>query len=453
MTFIASPLLPVPIYWVDIVACTQLKVHQGSKRQGCISSVSQPRSGAKCHSLAVFAYGCNIQRLPTQLHCDRRYQIRYTVRDDYQAATPITINITFVEVAVVTGSFLFIGQAPSGSVAQQRAVQLNTTGSPANTALTTAVASVFQSWLASATRSYVYELTTNMTAPTIAASNTLQLGLFSSVGMQDVTVVSAIINPNVTAALNANNSGAAAQNYAYAVTLQVAVLTADMLVSVFVDVLNSTGSQRRLLVSNSKPATDHLWAASEQQRPAGATLPHKVTAQHAGSWQQLPSVSTDNGRLIQQLGLETLKHAPPVEGGTAFPRHELHAAMIRAQHAQPMLVQSGHASVTHRDHSSVQNEAGVVRSLLLRYLLQSTASTAAFPLASLLLFKRQLVLAAFTSTSGCSTVSLAQLFYQDSDFPANLESLCGREPAADRSLDAALLAMSNSSVPLLQVSA
>jgi len=73
-------------------------------------------------------------------------------------------------------------------------------------------------------------------ADTVAAINSLELGLFSSVLAPDVAILSATIDHNVTAALSCNSSNV----YAYSVTLQVAVLTADMLLSVFVNVLNST---------------------------------------------------------------------------------------------------------------------------------------------------------------------------------------------------------------------
>ncbi len=186
-----------------------------------------------------------------------RYQIQYTVFDaNSVAATPLTISITFVEVALVTGSFLFIGQANSMSSAQLQAQQLNTTEAAPNAAFTTAVASVFRSWLASATTSYVDQLTATLgtTAATVAATNTIELGLFSSVLTTDVTVLNVAIDENVTMALNVNSSEIM-QNYAFNVTLQVVVLTADMLLSVFVDVLNSTYTRRRLLGSSALPWT------------------------------------------------------------------------------------------------------------------------------------------------------------------------------------------------------
>ena len=400
-------------------------------------------------SHVVLAYAAAMPSPPT-LHCICRYQITYTVVGaDGVAATPLTLSITFVEVAVVTGSFLLIGQAPDASVAQQRALQLNTTGSAPNAALTTAVANVFQTWLASATSSYVKELTATLgtTAANIAASNTLQLGQFSSVTMQDVTVANVAIDPNVTAVLKTESS-ADGQNYAYNVTLQVTVLTADMLVSVFVDELsNSSGSKRRLLLSRSGAGTDNLSTASEQKRPADAAVQHKVTCQFAGGG-LLPSLSPTGQLLLQQLGLETPQLLLPVGALTIEP----HTASVSAQqtqhmqHTPPVLPYTSHVSALHR--------AGPIQSLLLRHLLQSTASTAVFPLSSLLLFKKDLLLAAFTSTSGCSTDTIAELFYQGSCFPDAVEAICGdNNGLADYSLNMALLATSNSSVPLLQVNA
>ena len=405
----------------------------------------------------VLAYAADIPS-PHTLHCDCRYQITYrVVGADEVAATPLILSITFVEVAVITGSFLFITQAPNASMAQQRALQLNTTGSAPNAALTTAVARVFQAWLASATSTYVKDLTATLgtTAASIAASNTLQLGQFSSVTMQDVTVGSTVIDPNVTAALNTGSS-ADTQNYAYNVTLQVAVLTADMLVSVFVDVLSiSTGAKRRLLVSKSGLATDKLWAAAQHKRPTSTAVWDKVTGQFAASGLRLiPSPSPDDQLLIQQLGLDMPQHSAPADAT----RTEPHSASVRAQqtqHTSPVLVQSGAGTpVPYKGPASALGRAGPFQSVLLRHLLQSTASTTAFPLASLLLFKKDLLLAAFTSTSGCSTDSIDDLFYQGSGSPDVVRAICeDNNGLADYSLNVALLAMSSSSVPLLQVNA
>jgi len=82
--------------------------------------------------------------------------------------------------------------------------------------------------------------------------------------------------------------------------------------------------------------------------------------------------------------------------------------------------------------------------------LQSTTSE--FPLVSLLTFKVDLLLAAFGSTSGCSTASVTALFYDDEDTPESLDDLCGTDSGAvDLSMNQALLASTNTSIPLLQV--
>ena len=82
--------------------------------------------------------------------------------------------------------------------------------------------------------------------------------------------------------------------------------------------------------------------------------------------------------------------------------------------------------------------------------LQSTTSE--FPLVSLLTFKVDLLLAAFASTSRCSTASVTALFYDDEDTPESLDDLCGTDSGAvDLTMNQALLASTNSSIPLLQV--
>ncbi len=177
-----------------------------------------------------------------------RYLIEYGASDSSGvAAAPLTISITFVEVALVTGSFLFIGQADSTIEAQQHAAQLYTPGTAPNSAFTADIATVFQTWLASNVTTYVDQMTAALGASTavIAAVNTLELGIFSTVLVPDVTVLNATIDQNVTSLLSINSSNPS-QTYAYNVTLQVA----DMLLSVFVDVLNSTDSRRRLLSSS-----------------------------------------------------------------------------------------------------------------------------------------------------------------------------------------------------------
>ncbi len=386
-----------------------------------------------------------------------RYLIEYGASDSSGvAATPLTISITFVEVALVTGSFLFIGQANSTLEAQQHAAQLYTAGTAPNSAFTADIAAVFQTWLASNVTTYVDEVTAALGATTavVAAVNTLELGLFSSVLVSDVTVLNATVDQNVTSLLSTNSSSAS-QTYAYNVTLQVAVLTADMLLSVFVDVLNSTDSRRRLL-SNSELATaavqnsmlslpNHMLV-----RPHAAILPGKLhfadgllaepshsvaTSRHLPF--RLPPESTQQGRglagkwaaIMQNSGVAQTDGCPASGCGHAAPLNNFPALFHSALHQIMMLHAMGHS-----------------RSL------QSTTSTSEFPLVSLLTFKVDLLLAAFGSTSGCSTASVTALFYDDEDAPESLDDLCGTDSGTvDLTMNQALLASTNSSIPLLQV--
>ncbi len=363
-----------------------------------------------------------------------RYQIQYTVLDaNNVAATPLTISITFVEVALVTGSFLFIGQANSTSSAQLQAQQLNTTGAAPNTAFTTAVASVFQTWLTSATSSYVGQLTATLgtTAATVAATNTIELGLFSSVLTADVTVLNVAIDQNVTMALNVNSSEII-QNYAFNVTLQVVVLTADMLLSVFVDVLNSTYTRRRLLGSSAfpwtHPDTHHETSQAMQTSPeATAVLLDKLPLSSEEPHQSLVAYKKDYARQPEMQVHSTSSSIVP-------------STMQQAR---------GQSILAHEDKPAEQPTAGVSHS---RSLQSSGSSSTVFPLASLLQFKMDMLLAAFSGTSGCSTDSLTDLFYADSEPPDTLAELCGVDRGSqDLSLNAALLGTANSSVPLLQV--
>ena len=314
-----------------------------------------------------------------------------------------------------------------------------------------AVASVFQSWLTSATSSYVDQLTATLgtTAATVAATNTIELGLFSSVLTADVTVLDVAIDQNVTMALNVNSSEVS-QNYAFNVTLQVAVLTADMLLSVFVDVLNSTDSRRRLLsssdlasaaVQNSMlPLPKHMLARPDR----AAVLPGKMLAESSQSastskhlpFSMLPESIPQGGGLagnwaaiVQNIGVEQTDGCPAVGCSHVAPLNSFPALFHSTLHQIMMLHATGH-----------------LRSL------QSTTSASEFPLASLLTFKVDLLLAAFGSTSGCSTASVTALFYDDEDTPESLDDLCGTDSGAvDLSMNQALLASTNSSIPLLQV--
>ncbi len=350
------------------------------------------------------------------------------------AAAPLTISITFVEVALVTGSFLFIGQANSMSSAQLQAQQLNTTGAAPNAAFTTVVASVFQSWLTSATGSYVDQLTATLgtTAATVAATNTIELGLFSSVLTTDVTVLNVAIDQNITMALNVNSSEII-QNYAFNVTLQVVVLTADMLLSVFVDVLNSTCTRRRLLGSSAFPWTqpdthDKPSQVMQTSPAATASLLDKLPLSFQQPHQSLVASKTDYAR------------QPEMQV------HSSRSSIVTSTMQQPR----GQSMLAHEDKALEQPAAGVISHS--RSLQSSGSSSTVFPLASLLQFKMDMLLAAFSGTSGCSTDSLTDLFYEDSESPDTLAELCGGDGGSqDLSLNTALLGVADSSVPLLQV--
>jgi len=356
-----------------------------------------------------------------------------------------------VEAALVTGSFLFIGQADNATEAQQHAAQLYTTGTAPNTALTTDIAAVFQSWLTSNVTAYVEEMTAALGTSTavVAAVDVLELGLFSSVLVSDVTVLNATIDQNATAALVVNSSNAV-QNCAYNVTLQVTVLTADMLLSVFVDVVNTTSSRRRLMSSSeSIPlawqsqldstllSPDHMlarpdYAATSKHSP-GNTLADSL--QHL--WDLADDLSVASCSTESSVACLNSSHTQPTQLAMAnshSPAEFLHPAVPASVH-----------SMLHIQQQVLQGQAHV-RSL------QSTASSSAFPLVSLLTFKINLMLAAFNGTSGCNTTSVTDLFYEDSETPTALSELCGTDGGtADLSMNQALLASVNSSVPLLQV--
>ena len=383
------------------------------------------------------------------------------------AASPLTISITFVEVAVVTGSFLFIGQADNATEAAQHATQLCTSGTAPNSALTADIAAVFQTWLASNVTTYVEQMTATLGTSTavVAAVNTLELSLFSSVLTADVTVLNAIIDQSVTSTLNVNSTEST-QTYAYNVTLEVVVLTADMLLSVFVDVLNSTTSRRRLM-SNSDglpavvdssmllmpsciPAIDR--AADSRKLPGNVLVEPCQTATNS---KHLPvNLLVNPDQPDERLGGSMAVSTPSCS--TAL--QALHTGGCHTQQAaraNPLGAQSdatagvgGTALVDSMPHPKqvfLHAKAGA-RSL------QSTTSASAFPLASLLTFKVDLMLAAFGGTSGCSTASMATLFYDDGDVPDSLDDLCGTDgDTEDFSMNEALLASVNSTVPLLQV--
>ena len=332
----------------------------------------------------------------------------YSVSDiSGAAAKPLTISITIVEVAFVTGSLLFIAQADSTSHAQQHTAQLQAAGTDANIAMTADLASVLHQWLTSASSSYVDQMTEGLGANTevIAAIDVLELGLFSTVQQADVTVLSASIDWDISAALNTNSSDAT-QNYVYNVTVQVAVLTCNMLLSVYVDVLSNPPSRRRL----------HSTSYSDNQLSGGvhysteSTPCMQTTSAHAAA---SSSCSSNVLGLSSQSVLQQMSSMPAERLGLGTAQEDLHAHL---------------------------------RSLM------STSSSSSFPLASLLAFKTSLVLAAFAATSGCSTDSLTPLFFQDSEAPQDLSDVCvGDDSSADYSMNAALSASASPSVPLLQV--
>ena len=412
-------------------------------------------------------------------HCLCRYEIQYTVSDaDYIAARPVTISITFAEVAVVTGSFLLIAQASSTDLAQQYAEQLNTTASASNSALTSAVATVYHTWLAAATSSYVGQLTSSLgaSAATDAASNTLQLGQFSSVGVPDVTILGAAIDQNVTAALNTNSSDVT-QNYAYNVTLQVAVLTSDMLLSVFVDVLNSTGSSRRLLstpslidadmwtppqllhtqaLSSPEPALDSLVSGQSHAVAHVQQLAHGRLQYDADSTLDSAGSTGTKSQADAWAGAAQIVSQDSSSVGVTAPCYSTIADAIiaaqQSQHAVPAVAQHTDTHLKHKLLAPAPRLPAAPEPHPSRHLLQTNSSSATFPLASLLQFKMDLVLAAFLGTSGCSTDSLTDLFYQDQDPPDDLPALCAADSsAAGYSLNRALQAAANRTVPLLQV--
>ena len=312
----------------------------------------------------------------------------------------------------MTASFLFMAQADSIYHAQQYAAQLDTAGSDANTVIASDLATVLHTWLTSATSTYVNQMTAHLgaAADPVAAVNTLKLGLFSTVLPADVTVLSASIDWNNTGALNTNSSSAT-QKYAFNVTVQVAVLTSNMLQSVYVDVLShlaglSSPSSRRRLQSSSNSRLSAAVSHYSELAPSMQTTSDHVAAR-SGFFRDMAPLPFH--RTLQQTNSKTARTSGVVAAHENFRKQ--------------------------------------VRSLL------RTSSDSSFPLVSLLAFKRNLVLAAFDGTTGCNSVSLAALFYTDSDVPADISDLCvGDASSAGHSMNAALLASANTSEPLFQVS-
>lgn len=296
-----------------------------------------------------------------------------------------------------------MAQAESISQAQQHAAQLYTAGTDVNAAVTADLATVLHMWLTSATSAYVDQMTAHLgaTAEAVAAVNMLRLGLFSTIAQTDVTVLNASIGWDLSASLSTNSSDAT-QNYAYNVTVQVAVLTSEMLLSVFVDVLSTSASRRRL-----HSDSDNI-TASYNSSSCTSALPFHST------------LHTDSSVIAGVLSSDTV-------------RGNLHGQMHSMTATAPSLDTAG-------GDMHVQT-----RSLL-------STSPKSFPLASLLAFKANLVLAAFAGTSGCSADSLAALFYQDTEVPEELSDMCVSDGSSeDYSMNSALLASASASVPLLQV--
>ena len=351
---------------------------------------------------------------------------------DNVAATPLSLNITFVESATVTGSFLFIAHAASSGNAQQDIAALLNTSSPFNTAFTSMIAAVFQSWLAESTSTYVTQLTAGLDSDSalVQAVDTERLGLFSHVQQPDVTVMNATIVQDITNVLDASSS--TVTRYAYNVTVQVSVVTANLLSSVFVDVLNATASRRRLLAMPYMP------------HPAQQKLSHVPDAGDAAATSCLTATPQLIAASPRQLGCQD---------GIISSRmiDNSNVSNVSSSSSNSINSSSGNSIGSSTTNTS-SRMPDVSRSSVSysRRKLRATQSSSAFPLASLLMFKMDLTLAAFQGTSGCSTDNIADLFYDGEAVPAALDELCdGSEP--DWSLSQALLEIANSSLPLLQV--
>ena len=325
-----------------------------------------------------------------------------------EAASSLIISITFLESAIITGSFLLIGQATSSSTAQENALALVNSSSADNAAFTGAAASVFQSWLTESTSAYVSQLVSGQDAEEVLAIDLARLALFGGMAPPDVKVLSSDIDHN-TSALLMNNSTASVQTVAYNVTLQVTVLTASLLSSVFVNVFNSTAiaaSKRHLLAD-----TDAHKDNAQRSLVTAACLQQQVDASTARSH-----------------GFSSSSHSRSSRGSSSEP------------------VGSSIGSNTHGSYS--KNHGSCDAGVQGRHLQASSS----FPLVSLLLFKMGLTLAAFHGTSGCSTQSIGELFYGGVNLPEALPQLCSSSDG-DLSLNEALLDAANSSIPLYQVCA
>ena len=351
-----------------------------------------------------------------------------------KAATPLVLNITFVESAIVTGSFTFISQAAGDSDAQEIALALYNTSSVVNAAFTATIASVFQSWLADTTSAYVSQLTADLEsgAALIQAINAARLSLFGDVLQSDVRVLNSTVDQNITAQL-VTNSTASVQSYAYNVTMQVTVLTANLLSSVFVDVLNNTSSRR------------HLLGAASLFRSDPVEPQHSITT----AWLAGSKTRSNGSNLCRDVSMDAHNRCSASSSILSSMRMYNSNSSTMSSSSMPIAPTLYSSSSNTQGHITGSMEA--MGHFANSRKLQATQASSVFPLASLLMFKMDLTLAAFLGTSGCSTDNIAVLFYDGADTPEVLEQLCGSSDN-DFSLSQALLAVANSSIPLFQVS-
>lgn len=367
-----------------------------------------------------------------------------------------------MESAIITGSFLFIAQAVDSSTAEKNAAALYNTSTVVNAAFTATVASVFQSWLADTTSAYVNQFVTGLTAAQIRTTNEVRLALFSAVTQPDVQVLDSTIDWNITAQL-VENGTASPQSYAYNVTLQVTVLTVELLSSVFVSVLHSTSSRRHLLAHTVVPANQldlqhssiEPGSAWQAETAGNASVTMSETEAHSSSSTGSGSaVYTDSSRSSSSINSDIRMYSGSNQSSLQCKSSKIEHVYNSSSKSSQCSSGSGGRVYNGSVRSSTCNSNSRYyvhsSSSASSRRLQATQSSFAFPLASLLLFKMDLTLAAFQGTSGCSTVAIADLFYNGADVPATLSQLCG-DSDADLSLSEALLALANSSIPLFQV--
>lgn len=413
-----------------------------------------------------------------------RYLVQYGVADSSGRSAPsLTLDITFLESGTITGSFLLIGQADSNSSAQQDALALSNSSSLVNTAFTAALASAFQSWLTHTTSAFANQLVDArfMSAADVSAIDSARLALLGDVLQPDVKVLNSSIDQTATALL-VSNSTAAVQNYAYNVTVQVTVLTASLLSSVFVSLLNDTtnlinggrllhahsaqeadmsGLQYSMLAAWSQQHVNNLVPTVTQQAgPTAADFAPVTTVYNmANNYSSLAyssnmsSVSTMYSSSRSRRGSNTRRMTGMYNDSSSSTSSQY---LNSSQYVDSSQCISSSDKVTSRQHlqeiqhlSSSHHVSGADLHAQGRRL-QAPQPNSPFPLASLLLFKTDLILAAFNGTSSCSTDSIGDLFYGGSDLPADVAQVC-QSSAGDGSLNHALLQLANSSLPLFQV--